>query len=274
MIMKIKEFPRSLFKMVSLLRIPVDRLGCDAFEVKQDVIISLTSIKYRLPTLNLVIRSLLHQTVSFKKIILWINEDLSSDVPESLKKLQSNRFEIRFSKSNSSHRKLVETLKIYPEEYIVTCDDDVMYPRDWLERLLAEHKINPKAVVAHMCRTFRFDENGLMPYRKWHSENLGKSSDGTLALGWGGVLYPPNSLHEDVLNESLYMKLAPKADDLWFKAMAFKKGTPVFKSRLPDPEPIPIMFTQKYSLKKINIDDDGNREQWTNIAEYYDIEIQ
>lgn len=224
------------------------------------------TIQYRLPKLHIVIRSLLNQTVSFKKIVLWVNEDLKSEIPKSLSQLQSDKFEINFSKSNSSHRKLVEPLKIYPDKHIVTCDD-VMYPKGWLERLLIEHKKHPDAVVAHMCRAFRFDDNDcLMPYKKWRSEALGQSSDRTLALGWGGILYPPYSLHEDVLNESLYMSLAPKADDFWFKAMAHKKGTKVFKSSQPNPEPIPIMFTQKYSLLKDNRDNDENRKQWLDIA--------
>lgn len=272
--MKVKEFPKSFTRMIKLYLTSVKKLGVGAKKSDADVIISLTTIPYRLPKLHLVIRSLLNQTVSFNKIILWINEDLEFKVPNSLNKLQSDRFEIKFSKSNSSHRKLVETLKIYPSKNIVTCDDDLMYPNDWLERLLIEHKSHPDAIVAHMCRAFRFNENGLMPYRNWRSELLGESSERTLAVGWGGVFYPPSSLHEDVLNETLYMKLAPKADDLWFKAMALKKGTSVFKSSQPHPEPIPIMFTQKYSLKKENIGNDANREQWMNISDYYGMKMK
>lgn len=272
--MKIKEFPKSLVRMVELLVIPVSKLGKGASEFGPDVVISLTTIPYRLPKLHLVIRSLLQQTATFKKIVLWVNEDLQHKIPSSLGRLQSDRFEIRFSVGKSSHRKLVETLKVYPDEYIVTCDDDLMYPRNWLERLLIEHNRQPKAIVAHMCRVFRFDDNSLMPYKKWHSERLGESSERTLAVGWGGILYPPSSLHEDVLDEALYMTLAPKADDLWFKAMAYKKGTAVFKSSQPNPEPIPIMLTQKFSLKKENINEDANRKQWLRIAEYYGITIK
>ncbi|RVU85521.1 glycosyltransferase family 2 protein [Leucothrix sargassi] len=272
--MKIKEIPKSIARMCCLLKIPKAKLGEGAKEASPEVIISLTSIPYRLPKLHLVIRSLLDQTVRFKKVILWLNEDLAAQVPSRLDGLQSERFEIKFSKSTSSHRKLVETLKVHPESYIVTCDDDMMYPRDWLERLLREHAKHPEAIVAHMCREFKFDENGIMPYRHWGSEKLGQGTDRTLAVGWGGVLYPPGSLHEDVLNEALYMKLAPKADDFWFKAMSFKNGTAVIKSSEPNPEPIPIMLTQKYSLKKENIKGDANRDQWINISNYYGIEVK
>lgn len=240
---------------------------------KPQVLISLTTIEYRLPRLHYVIRSILCQSVSFKKIVLWVHHDLQPKLPASLLDLESERFEIRFSDSTSSHRKLVETLKIHPDEYIVTCDDDLMYPRDWLERLLQEHAKHPDAVVAHMCRAFGFNEQGLMPYKKWSSEQLGHSSDRTLAVGWGGVLYPPGCLYKDVLNEELYMKLAPKADDFWFKAMAHLQGTKVYKSSCPNPEPLPILLTQKYSLMKSNIGDNDNCKQWLAIAGHYGIDI-
>ena len=45
--------------------------------------------------------------------------------------------------------------------------------------------------------------------------------------GVGGVLYPPNCLYKDILNEELFMKLAPKADDVWFWAMAVLNHTKI-----------------------------------------------
>jgi hypothetical protein len=38
-------------------------------------------------------------------------------------------------------------------------------------------------------------------------------------------LYPPGTLHPDVCDESLFLKLAPHADDIWFWAMAVLNGT-------------------------------------------------
>lgn len=273
-VMKLSVFFKSISHMVKLRVSAASTLGAGQKHVSPQVLISLTTIEYRLPRLHYVIRSLLNQSVSFKKIILWVNKDLKHKIPKSLLKLESERFEIRYSEGSSSHRKLVETLKIYPNEYIVTCDDDLMYPRDWLDRLLNEHAKYPQAVMAHMCRAFRFNEDGLMPYKKWRSEQIGASTDRTLAVGWGGILYPPGSLYKDVLDETLYMKLAPKADDFWFKAMAHLQGTQVYKSSCPNPEPIPILFTQKYSLMKSNIGQDENRKQWLALAKYYDLEIK
>ena len=35
-------------------------------------------------------------------------------------------------------------------------------------------------------------------------------------IGFGGVLYPPHSLHKDVLDKSKFMVLIPTNDDAWF----------------------------------------------------------
>lgn len=269
--MKIKELPNSLVCSLNLLRISKKKLGLNAKNHNPRVIVSLTSIPYRIPRLHLVIRSLLNQNTSFNKIILWLHKSLQGKLPKKLTSLQSGRFEIRFSIGTSSHRKLVETLKIYPNEYIVTCDDDMMYPSDWLERLLETQSIHPNAVIAHMCRVIRYKSDELMPYKTWESEVSGQGSLMTLAVGAGGVLYPPNCLHEDITNESLYHQLAPKADDLWFKAMSLMKGTIIFNTKQSFPEPVPIMLTQKYSLKKSNVLKDENKSQWMKIAQHYNL---
>lgn len=269
--MKIKELPNSLVNSFNLLRIHKNNLGLNAKECNLRVVISLTSIPYRLPRLHLVIRSLLNQSISFNKVILWLHESLKNKLPRKLTSLQSERFEIRFSTGTSSHRKLVETIKICPNDYIVTCDDDMMYPSSWLERLIETHNVYPNAIIAHMCRVIGYKSNELMPYKSWETEVSGQGSLMTLAVGAGGILYPPNSLHDDITNESLYNSLAPKADDLWFKAMSLMRGTIVFKTKQPLPEPVPIMLTQKYSLKKNNILRDENKKQWLKIIDFYDI---
>lgn len=52
--------------------------------------------------------------------------------------------------------------------------------------------------------------------------------------GVGGVLYPPDSLDEEVMNEEVFLDICKYADDVWFYAMALKKGTLVNKVRTRD----------------------------------------
>jgi hypothetical protein len=271
---KLKSFFRSIFSTVRLTCIAEDQLGKNASPAMVDVVISLTSIPSRLSTLHLTIKSLLNQEVSFEKIILWLHRDLENNLPSALRKLQGKRFEIRYCATTEPHRKLIETLKLHPDRIIVTCDDDVMYPDDWLFRLLKSWKHSPDDIIAHRCRKIRIKDGEIMPYRTWHSEPAGQGSSLSVALGWGGVLFPPGSLDDRALDRDAYMRLSPRADDLWYKAMATLKGTTMRKSQFPYPAPIPIIGSQSISLKKMNLGEDLNRIQLLALAKEYNLTFE
>jgi hypothetical protein len=271
---KAKSFFRSVFTSARLACISDDQLGKNASPAGVEVVISLTSLPSRLSSLHLTIKSLLNQSISFEKVVLWLHEDLKNNLPPSLDKLQGKRFEIHYSATTEPHRKLVGTLKLHPDRVIVTCDDDMMYPKDWLFRLLESWRHTPDDIVAHRCRKIRLENGEVLPYRTWPSEARGESSPLTIALGWGGVLFPPYSLDTRVLDRDTYMRLSPGADDMWYKAMASLKGTAMRKSRHPYPAPIPIIGSQSVSLGKKNIGDDLNRVQLLTLAKEYNLILE
>lgn len=205
-----------------------------------------------------------------KKIILWVHEDLGNKLPKKLQKLQGDFFEIRFSKSTSSHRKLVNTQNIFPDETVVTCDDDMIYPKNWLSKLYSEHQKNPTAIIANQTRCISYDgDKNLLPYHNWGAGANCKNPRAVLPIGAGGTLYPPNTLYKDVSDSNLFLKLTPKADDLWFKAMSLKNGTLSVQASNTVEEPIPILGSQTESLKNSNIKEDKNRVQWQTVADHY-----
>ena len=147
--MKARVFFRSVYHGARLACTPAARLGRDAVPADDPVIISLTTIPSRLPYLHLTIKSLLDQRVGFDRILLWVHRDLEDALPPKLARLQGERFAVRYSETTEPHRKLVETLKLHPERIIVVCDDDMMYPRDWLQRLMECWRRTPGDIVAH-----------------------------------------------------------------------------------------------------------------------------
>jgi hypothetical protein len=208
--------------------------------------------------------------------VLWLNEDLKHQVPKKLERLQNEIFEIRYKDQTSSHRKLVFSLLEFDKETIVTCDDDLIYPKNWLSSLYTSHQKYPGCVVANECREIIEDSKGhLKPYIDWPvATHKGYTSKNLLPIGYGGVLYPVGCLHEDATNAGLYLELAPKADDLWFKAMSFINQTEVYRSYDPTEKPIPIIGAKKSSLADDNVKKDMNREQWQAISDYYKISLK
>ena len=143
-------------------------------------------------------------------------------------KLKENGLVIEWHKNLRSYTKLVPSLKKYPNNIIVTADDDIYYEKDWLEKLLKSHKENKNCIICHRAHRVKFDREKLAPYKKWPKKiKGGKASYLNFLTGVGGVLYPQNSLHKDVLKEELFTELAPKADDVWFWAMAVLNKTKI-----------------------------------------------
>lgn len=267
--MKLKEMPPSLSHTLKLLSYGTNRLKNPASTLP--VIVTLTTIPYRLKKVHITIRSVLAQSTPPKKLILWLHEDLKNQVPNSLKKLEGEIFSIAFSKISCPHLKLVESLKKYPKDMLVVCDDDMIYPENWLKSIYQTHINHPGAIIANYVRQIRYDENHhLMPYKNWYY-NTGEP-DKMVPLGVGGVLYPPGSLNPMATNEKVFLELCPKADDLWFKAMAILNNTPVKKLE-NSIALLPIMFTQKVSLKKQNIGKDMNVEQWKKLVKHFNIKL-
>lgn len=271
--MKLKELPVSLFHEIKLGAIKVEHLVQNK-EVLP-VLVSLTTILPRIKKVHLVLRSILSQTHIPKKIILNLNEDLKTNVPESLKMLLGERFEIHYSPLDCPHMKLIPTLERFPNDVIVTCDDDLFYRKDWLKFLYAQHLKNPDKILTNQSRIISFSpDKELLPYKKWPTTYDAETrTDRLLPIGSSGTLYQPNSLHKTVFDENLFQELSPKADDLWFKAMSLINNTKSIQSNQLTKEPLPIFGSQKVSLKKQNIGQDRNREQWLALSKYFNLSL-
>jgi len=272
--MKVKELPLSMYTAFRLRRLSLDRLP-DTTAEKIPVIVSLTTIEARLGVVDLVIRSLMNQSVLPKKIILWVHESLKDSLPAKLSELQGDLFEIRTTHLHSSHKKLIHTINSYPDTNVITCDDDLMYRPNWLNLLYKESQGFVGIIIGNQTRTIKKDPNGTyLPYAQWPVNEVENSNDfSVLPIGAEGVLYPPHCLDPRFDNETLFMELAPKADDLWFKSMSLLKGTTCKLATNRSKNAIPIVGSQKSSLKHINIKKDFNTAQWKQLVSYFDLDI-
>lgn len=272
--MKVKEIPVSLFHQAKLSWQSQRKLIANKKQVP--VIVSLASIPSRLNIVHLTIRSILNQDVLPEKIVLWLHEDLKDSIPKSLNVLVGDLFSIKYADYFSSHRKLVEPLKLYPNKIIVTCDDDMMYRKNWLSKLYQAHENHPDHIVANQTRCITYGSDGeLLSYKAWKPNESGCQNPLlTLPIGAGGTLYPPDSMHKTVFNQELFLQLTPKADDLWFKAMGLLKGTKSIQAQNSGKEPIPIWGSQKVSLKKGNIGMDKNRTQWQALTDHFQLKFE
>ena len=200
---------------------------------EQKIIVSLTSFPARFEKLHLVIRSLLVQTMPPDAIVLYLDDDDIVDaLPDSLKKLEKYGLQIEWRHGRiKPHKKYYYAIKEHPDDIVVTVDDDVMYPAELIESLYKAHQRFPGCVVATRAHRILFSNHKtIRSYNNWHwaDEHRNKPSLALMATGVGGVLYPPYCMSEELLNQELFLKLSPNADDLWLKVMQIKKEQRLF----------------------------------------------
>lgn len=228
------------------------------------LILSLTSYPPRFPTLHLTLRTLLNQSISPDRLILWIADADMRRVPTRV--LEMKGVEVRACRDSRSLKKLLPAYEQFPDHYIVTADDDVAYARDWLQGLVRSAQPGTRDVVAHCVRRIAVAGSKLEPIAKWTMDArdpaaLLPSSD-LFAVGVQGVLYPPKSLHHDIGQVEQFLEICPTCDDSWIAWMAHRAGTKVRRSASPRRKFFAWMGTNEGSLSAVNFtaDDEGLRQ--------------
>lgn len=231
------------------------------------IIVSLASWEKRLGKAYLGIESLLRQSIKPDYIFLWLSENIES-IPESLQRTRFRGVDIFLRRDIGPYKKEIYVLREHPNALLVTADDDILYPRTWLEKLYKAYLNEPNIIHCYNGNMMQFDDLGnLAPYRQWPN-GKGESSFRLCPFTGCGVIYPLNSLHPDVVDENLFLKLCPSNDDLWMKFMSLiaftgtKMVEPVAKNLYS------IVGSQDVSLYKSN----SQINQYVrNVSQHYEI---
>jgi hypothetical protein len=192
--------------------------------IKEGLIVSLTSFPARFDKLHLTLKGLLLQSVEPDLLILWIGTDAYGSLSEAVLSLERRFiwFEIRACDDIRSYTKLVPTLADFSDCYIVTADDDLYYPPEWLEKLILQIT-DRKLVISHRVHQVTYKGGKTLLYGDWNFNS--NATEGTIfATGIGGVLYPPNTFDPEVTNKEVFLNICASADDVWFFWMARKNG--------------------------------------------------
>lgn len=219
------------------------------------LIVSLTSFPGRIDSVEKTINTLLNQTLKPDRVILWLAEsqfaNKENDLPAGLLKLKELGLEIKWCEDLKPYKKLVPALKEFPNDIIVTADDDLYYQKDWLEELYNAYKKDNSCIytrgAAHL--DIKGDNISVLPYRANYNY---KPSFANVLMGGSGTLFPPHSLHPDVLNEEKILNFIPTQDDIYFWAMAVLNKTKICYLKSKNMNMYQRENTRKSGLCKIN----------------------
>ncbi len=247
--------------------------------VESNVIVSLTSYPARMKTLHITLKTIINQTYRPKKIVLWLtNEEFPNqleDVPNNIKQLSRYNVEIVFVDDNlKPHNKYFYAFKNFPDDTIITFDDDMLYLTNTIEHLIKLKEKYPNYICANMAREIVIKDNDFVVYKKWNTVKTLDfvSSNKYMALGYAGVLYPPSCMKEIIFDKNLIKETCLHADDLWLKACALLSTVKVAYGGKFFPKPFPISGTQETGLKHYNEGEIcANDKQWKNICDNLNI---
>ena len=212
---------------------PACEYGVTTKKRNPQIIVSLTSFPGRIGTTHLAVNTLLRQTIKPDRVILWLSDsqfpNKENDLPNELLKLREFGLEIKWCDDIRSYKKLIPAIKEFPDDIIVTADDDIYYEEDWLESLYDAHKKYPDSLIAQRVRRLRVegDKIKVMPNKKFMDWDLSTPEYYNQLLGGTGCLYPPHSLYNDIMDCEKALKLLPTNDDIYFWAMAVLNHTKI-----------------------------------------------
>ncbi len=247
---------------------------------KPQIIVSMTTYAGRAAVVPRVLERLMNQTVKPDRIVLYLSVENFSDrersLPQRILDMQDMGLELRWCDGDiKSYKKLIPALKEFPNDIIITVDDDLYYDLDIVERLYDSYHRFPKAISALRAHWMKFDTQGkLLPYEQWSkcvSEPLLTPSMRLFATTGGGTLFPPHIFPEETCNADKFMALCGNADDVWFKFMSIMNGVPTVLVS-PNKKLQYISSTQEESLWNSNRYENDKQIQAV-LKEYQDFRL-
>ncbi|HBR1047229.1 TPA: glycosyltransferase family 2 protein [Klebsiella pneumoniae] len=263
----IKKIPRAIRKRMFILKYMAVNIGFISrkkSKTNNNVVVSLTTHGKRIKTVYLTIESILDGCILPKKIYLWLDDDvIYKNLPKSLLNIKDCRFEVKLSNNYGPHTKYFPYILMQDfTNLLVTADDDILYPAEWLSMLVSANLAEPDKICCYRAHKICFrDEFQMSNYNEWDKCLTVEPSFCNFATGVSGVIYP-KEFQLELYNEGTgFIQKCLKADDVWLHFIAVKYD---FKIKQIQKEPIhfPIINnTQDVALFNSNVLNNHNQEQ-------------
>lgn len=241
------------------------------------VVVSLTTYPKRFPYIEMCLKSIVLQNSKPDRIIIYLGSDsVGVELPYQMKQFESYGVEFRYDEKENlrSHKKYFYVMQEFPDAVVVTADDDIIYPVDWLESLLRSYENYPDCISARRVHKVVRNKSGILKeYNHWRDQyrNALTPTHSIIATGNAGILYPPHAIDNRAFNVTNIKKYCFAADDIWLKCMALLKGTkyvwvPNDEVDLPE-----VSGGKETALSKDNVVENQNDRYLKLVMEQYNI---
>ncbi|MBI4402729.1 MAG: hypothetical protein HY537_01130 [Deltaproteobacteria bacterium] len=201
------------------------------------IIVSLTSVSYRIEGIEPVLSSICNGEMRPDRLFLWVSNEPSlkdEGITTLPAFLQRYPVEVRVTTNIGPSTKLLPAVKEFWEKkdtIIVTADDDIVYPHYWLDRLVRAFSRYPDRCLCYRARLVRHNRYGApLSYNRYPilrgMDNV-REFDLLVPNGTHGVLYKVGFFSEGILDIDNLMRCSITNDDLWISAHLIKNKVKV-----------------------------------------------
>ena len=194
------------------------------------IIVSITTIPKRLNYLDRVLPILLNQTLKYDKLVINLDNNLTSNEYEAYEKLAERDPRIEVYKDCDpkwrSANKLLPTIQRYTDAVVITMDDDLEYPLTCCEELYNKWKDNKDCIICQEINPTIY-RDGKLEYLNTLDIKLMQREFGKYLTH--SCLFPPHVFDgTEVFDFDKMMKLTNGThDELWFWEQTTLKGVQV-----------------------------------------------
>jgi len=225
----------------------------------------MTTYGDRIDTVHLAIESIGSGDLRPRRLVLYLDDaDLAARRPKSVRDLELRGLEVVVVPPGLGvHTKYWYYVEAESEPFgpVVTSDDDILYPPDWLARLAEAAARTPGVIVCARAHTIVLDEDGIAPYRTWVPCLSTAPGFRHFATSVSGQLLPTEFLRLVRAEGRAFMDHAPTNDDIWLHHLAVANGWRVMQVG-DHPEHYPFVpGTQSAGLWVQNVVEERNDAQ-------------
>jgi hypothetical protein len=230
-------------------------------------VVSLTSFGRRARTVGFTIESIAQGRLRPSRLLLWLDEaELLQNPGPLLTRLKKRGVELLSTENLGPHKKYYPFVASQPtfDQPLVTADDDVLYPVDWLEQLALKYRRDPQSVHCYRARVVGLAGSRFAPYATWAECSSDAPSHRHFSIGMAGVLFPPHVLSALRRSGDSFRDSCPRTDDIWLNLHAQRVGAKVRQVRETPEYFMLLPGTQKVGLLHANVES-GNDLALTRV---------
>lgn len=220
-------------------------------------VVSLTSFGVRARTVAFTIESIARGERLPSRLLVWLDEPgLLELPPPMLRRLQRRGVEVLPTQNWGPHKKYYPFVASQDtfDVPLVTADDDVLYPADWLSKLWERYLADTESVHCHRARVATLSQGRFDPYASWRECATDAPSHLHFSIGMAGVLLPPRLLQALKRSGSAFEATCPRTDDIWLNLHAQRIGARVRQARAEPSYFMLLPGTQKVGLLHANVE--------------------